>query len=85
MPRTGSRSPAVQPVAMAEGSNAGIRLTVRTRRSWPASLAGQPSSLDGLDRTNCGPQVLIAAITVTAICGGLTTRNADYAEQMSLR
>jgi hypothetical protein len=53
-------------------------------RSWPASLAGQPSSLDGHDPANCGPQVLIAAITVTAIRGGLNTRNADHVQQMSL-
>jgi len=41
----------------------------RDPRSWPASLAGQPSSLVGRDPTNCGPQVVIAAITVIAIRG----------------
>jgi hypothetical protein len=32
-----------------------------------ASLAGNTSSLDGLDYTNCGPQVFIAAITMNVI------------------
>jgi hypothetical protein len=49
------------------------------RRSRSASLGSQPSSAAGLDRVNCGPQVLIAAITVTAIRDVVATRNADHA------
>src|SRR5437773_643399 len=54
------------------------------RAPAPASLASQPSILDRHDRVNCGPQVLIAAISVTAICGVLKTRGWNNANQMSI-
>jgi hypothetical protein len=40
--------------------------------------ASQPSTAAGLDPTNCGPQVLIAAITVTAIRNAVITTNVDH-------
>jgi len=53
-------------------------------RSWPTSLAGQPSSLGGLDRINCGPQVFIAAIMVSAIRGAVKSQGADHAGWLSI-
>jgi hypothetical protein len=51
---------------------------IHLRAPAPVSLAGQPSILGRHDRINCGPQVLIAAITGTAIRGVRIIRNADH-------
>jgi hypothetical protein len=53
--------------------------TTGTRR-FDGLRAGKPTVIaDGNVRANCGPQALIAAITVIAIRAVLKTREADHA------